>query len=100
MSHREFQDEDGRSWEVWDVHPAVIESAETESLANTAVRGVRATRLNLPNELRGGWLAFRCSTESRRLAPIPTRWTAFDDQELALLVRVAKPAAVTPRSSA
>jgi hypothetical protein len=100
MSHREFQDEDGRAWEVWDVHPANFESFETARDADADARGVRPNQLTLPNELRDGWLAFKCGTESRRLAPIPTRWVAFDDQELALLVRVAKPIGpVTPRSS-
>ena len=101
MSHREFQDEDGRAWEVWDVHPAIIDTADAPILAGGERRRDGPNRLRLPSELRGGWLAFRCGTESRRLAPIPTRWTAFDDQELALLVHVAKPAGhVTPRSSA
>jgi len=111
MSHREFLDEDGRSWEVWDVRPSIVESSTTsedagedagEDAAERAGKGAgeladlerqvrHLLRLNLPTELRGGWLAFRSSEESRRLAPIPQRWVAMDDQDLALLVRAAKP---------
>jgi hypothetical protein len=54
--------------------------------------------MNLPTELRDGWLAFKSAGESRRLAPIPTSWVALADQDLALLVRTAKPTGrVTPR---
>jgi len=95
MSHREFLDEDGRSWEVWDVRPSAVESSTTTEGAGDLAdleRHVRQlVKLNLPTELREGWLAFRCDEESRRLAPIPQRWVAMDDQDLALLVRAAKP---------
>jgi hypothetical protein len=96
MSHREFRDEDGRAWEVWDVHPSNFEP----QLASVERSGRRTGRMNLPNELLGGWLAFKSDGESRRLAPIPNRWVALDDQDLALLVRIAKPIGrVTPKSS-
>jgi hypothetical protein len=55
--------------------------------------------MSLASELREGWLAFRSGDESRRLAPIPSSWIALADQELALLVQVAKPIGrFTPRS--
>jgi hypothetical protein len=107
MSHREFLDEDGRSWEVWDVRPSIVESSTTSEgagetggeLADLERQVRHLLRLNLPTELRGGWLAFRSSEESRRLAPIPQRWVAMDDQDLALLVRAAKPIVrASPRS--
>jgi len=103
MSHREFLDEDGQSWEVWDVRPSIVESSSTTDgageLADLERQVRQLVRLNLPTELRAGWLAFRSSDESRRLAPIPQRWVAMDDQDLALLVRAAKPIVrATPRS--
>ncbi len=104
MSHREFLDEEGRSWEVWDVRPSTVESPVTTTegageLADLERQVRRLVRLNLPTDLREGWLAFRSSDESRRLAPIPQRWAAMDDQDLALLVRAAMPIVrPTPRS--
>lgn len=96
MSLREFQDENGRAWEVWDVQPS---SVQTQTISGPPGSGIdqqagRILRFDLPTELRGGWLAFQSNGESRRLAPIPTSWVALADQDLALLVRVAKP---TPR---
>lgn len=97
MSHREFLDEDGKSWEVWDVRPSAVESSTSTDgggeLADLERHVQQLVKLNLPTELREGWLAFRSSEESRRLAPIPQRWVAMDDQDLALLVRAAKPIA-------
>ncbi len=104
MSHREFLDEDGRSWEVWDVRPSSHESPTTTNegaseLADLEPNARQLFRLNLSTELCDGWLAFRCRDESRRLAPIPQRWVTMDDQDLALLVRAAKPIVrATPRS--
>jgi hypothetical protein len=103
MSHREFVDEEGRSWEVWDVRPSTVDSSTsitdgTGELADLERHVRRLVRLNLPTELRAGWLAFQSGDESRRLAPIPQRWVAMDDQDLALLVRAARPIArATPR---
>ena len=103
MSHREFLDEEGRSWEVWDVRPSTLDSSASiidgpGELADLERHVRQLVRLNLPTELRGGWLAFRSREESRRLVPIPQRWVAMDDQDLALLVRAASPIVrATPR---
>jgi hypothetical protein len=59
---------------------------------NVGPHTVRA-RPDVSVELRGGWLAFKSGGESRRLAPIPSSWVALPDQDLALLVRAAKPTA-------
>jgi hypothetical protein len=76
MAHRTFDDDDDRRWEVWDVHPAGIAPRRSE-------------RINLPVELRDGWLAFRTATESRRLAPIPATWPTMPDRDLIALVQRA-----------
>jgi hypothetical protein len=76
MAHREFNDADGVRWEVWDVLPHQI--APTLS-----------SRLRLPSELLGGWLAFYSSKEARRLAPIPAIWPIMSDAELTAAVKRA-----------
>jgi len=69
MAYREFNDDDGVRWEVWDVLPHHI--APTLS-----------GRLQLPPELLAGWLAFYSPSEARRLAPIPATWPIMPDVEL------------------
>ena len=99
MSHREFRDEAGRAWEVWDVHPSGLEAPQVIDGVSFLAHVRTVSRMNLPTEMRDGWLAFRSGIESRRLAPIPTSWVALADQDLALLVRAAKPSVrVIPRS--
>lgn len=58
MSIREFADGAGVRWRVW---------------ATTPLRG------NVRPRFAGGWLAFECPAERRRLAPIPPGWTEADD---------------------
>jgi hypothetical protein len=76
MACREFNDADGVRWEVWDVLPQQV--APTLS-----------SRLRLPPELLGGWLAFYSSKEARRLAPIPATWPSMSDPELAAALKRA-----------
>jgi len=95
MSHREFRDENGGMWQVWDVIPSGVEGLNAERQGFPTVesgsRPRRAARFTLPAQLRGGWLAFQSQVESRRLAPIPSDWVTLPDSELALLVRTAPP---------
>lgn len=97
MSHREFQDEDGRAWEVWDVQPSHVATTTHAGMSHVEATNLephaRRARFDIPVELRGGWLAFKSDGESRRLAPIPSSWVGLPDQDLALLVRTAKPIA-------
>lgn len=98
MAHRQFRDEDGRAWEVWDVNPSRALRPETADISTVGHQHQRGTRLNLPIELRGGWLAFKTEGESRRLAPIPAKWAALEDQDLARLAREAQPISrISPR---
>ena len=69
MAHRSFKDEDGRYWEVWDVVPS---------------KWVGPT-------LDGGWLAFQCDDERRRLSPLPLYWASAPEDELRELLARAKP---------
>src|SRR3954463_11729359 len=87
MSHRTFTDPDGRRWEVWDVHPATVEPQ-------------RSARINLPAELREGWLAFQTGGESRRLAPIPATWPTVTERDLnPMLTRALRIPREPPRVS-
>jgi hypothetical protein len=76
MAYREFTDDDGVRWEVWDVLPHQVTPRLTHRLA-------------LPPELLGGWLAFYSAKEARRLAPIPATWPIMSDRELGAAVRRA-----------
>ena len=57
VAYREFVDDAGTMWRVWDTFPA----------AASALRRVSPTYAE-------GWLTFECEDERRRLAPIPPDW--------------------------
>lgn len=57
VAYREFVDDAGTVWRVWDTHPVA---------ANT-LRRVSPTYAT-------GWLTFESESERRRLAPIPPEW--------------------------
>ena len=57
MSYREFVDDGGILWRVWDTHPVAASRLRTVSPGYA-----------------GGWLTFECHLERRRLAPIPPAW--------------------------
>ena len=76
MASREFTDSKGIGWKVWDVkpihlHPVTRAEAYMEPWA-------------------GGWLAFECDNQKRRLvAPYPSRWPDYDPNALEALCRAA-----------
>jgi hypothetical protein len=75
MALREFTDETGCTWRVWDTMPSRAEYVQAD----------RA----------GGWLTFAADHEKRRLAPVPTEWGALPEAELLAMLRTATP--VVPR---
>src|SRR5262252_2947956 len=75
MALREFDDQAGTRWLVWDTIPA-----------NT---------IGLTEGYRRGWLTFDNGTDRCRLAPIPPDWTELSKERLALLLRVARTASPT-----
>ena len=87
MTHRIFQDENGTSWEAWDVRPSIVQLTLRQT-------GVASASNNpgfaLPPDLRDGWLAFHSADESRRLAPIPVTWSMLSDAELCQLAETAR----------
>ena len=61
MALRDFDDERGRQWTVWEVHPTIAGRLRQ-----------RDAPLLLRAEMAEGWLAFEAEDgEHRRLAPIP-----------------------------
>jgi hypothetical protein len=104
MAHREFRDENGRTWQAWDVIPSAFDAGVAADEARPSDAGPERRRsrrrvLSVAAEMRGGWLAFQSQDESRRLAPIPAGWAKMSDAELAALVRGATPSTKTERIS-
>lgn len=99
--HRQFDDEAGRTWDVWEVHPSAVERRVNEERRkqdrNTPDRRQNQDiRFPMPRELAEGWLAFQSGEERLRLVPIPEGWSGMSADEL----RVLKRRAVRPRVSA
>jgi hypothetical protein len=81
MSLREFTDERGRRWSVWDVHPHLTERRRRDAgpPGNRERRHHDERRLRLRSSLSQGWLAFESRDgERRRLAPIPEMPMGWD----------------------
>jgi|SRR5437899_4252365 hypothetical protein len=89
MAIREFDDEAGRRWTVWDVHPALVDRRMQDTGPPLGIRERRLgarRRAIIPPNMAQGWLAFETHDgERRRLAPIPDvpkGWAAAPDAEL------------------
>src|SRR5687767_6149683 len=95
MPYRTFADDQGKSWEIWDVRPDRVERRAGERRAERPDpwdgperrveqdRRQRAeARLALMPPLDEGWLVFKSDDEKRRLAPIPPNWESFRGQQL------------------
>lgn len=65
MSYREFVDDTGAPWRVWDTHPVAANMLRSFSPGYA-----------------GGWLTFECIAERRRLAPIPQDWEYASREEM------------------
>ena len=88
LAHRTFTDRHGRVWEVWDVHPALVERRAVRQVASVVFerRQRNEPRVHLPDALREGWLAFESGRERRRLMPIPPAWDERTDTGLSELL--------------
>jgi|SRR6266550_3413584 len=75
MASREFTDERGQQWTVWDVYPTLAERRHRNAGPPPGTRERRRyveQRLALRENMAHGWLAFEARDgERRRLAPIP-----------------------------
>jgi hypothetical protein len=75
---REFTDDDGITWRVWDVNPSLH-----EHLSPSAQKvGVRVP---------SGWLCFESPRGRRRLVPIPEAWESIDVGMLKQMCAEAEP---------
>jgi hypothetical protein len=98
MALREFTDESGVFWTVYDVNPraddrrtgdrrkADAPAPEEERRQEDRRVAVRSSR---PVRLTKGWLCFEREGERRRLQPIPTDWHLMPEEELVKLLAVA-----------
>jgi hypothetical protein len=103
MSYRQFHDDQGRTWEVWEVHPSAVERRVNEERRKSSRetpdrRRNQDVQFPMPPELAEGWLAFQSDDARRRLAPIPVHWDSLSDEELLKLARQAQPPRHSPRA--
>lgn len=87
MPHRQFVDDTGATWAVWDVRPAA--AGQVLARIPAPARPVRGPIPDLDRALADGWLCFESSAEKRRLAPIPTGWDSLSAADLAKLCESA-----------
>jgi hypothetical protein len=89
MALREFADDSGDRWEVWDTVPSAPQGNFADTPAGRLLatrpegserRGVMPTRFTAGRE--GGWLTFASGTRRLRLSPIPDGWQACSEVEL------------------
>lgn len=97
MALREFRDQRGVLWYVWEVQPASIERRLRDDPTKRPAIDRRRTpsppRFRPSNPaLAAGWLAFESSLGKRRLFPVPTQWETMSDEELVSLLGQAVPA--------
>jgi hypothetical protein len=98
MALREFTDERGRRWTVWDVHPTLAERRVYNAGPPPQIRERRRRverRVSLGRNVVNGWLAFESADgERRRLAPIPqlpNGWAAASLDQLRAWCAMADP---------
>ncbi len=98
MPYRTFADDQGKSWEIWEVRPASAErrAADRREIRPTPLAGIEHRvegnrrrkldgRLDPSHPLAHGWLVFKSVDEKRRLAPIPPNWETCHGRELRAL---------------
>lgn len=75
MACRDFADDGGRYWVVWDVYPTLAERRQKDAgapLGTRERRRFRDRRAHPRTNATQGWLAFEAvDGERRRLVPIP-----------------------------
>jgi hypothetical protein len=87
VSFREFRDESGTEWEVWEIKPALLERRMlADAPLDTERRTTSRRRAPVADELRFGWLVFQSSESKRRLAPVPAGWERFSREDLVELL--------------
>ena len=83
MALREFADDDGRPWQVWESRPGRAPSNSAQERyfeAGSAAAGDNPSRFTPGRS--DGWLTFRSGSDKRRLSPIPDKWEQADERAL------------------
>jgi hypothetical protein len=96
MAHREFEDDRGRHWDVWDVIPERRDrrgGADRRKSAREAFdrRKMRLLSAVITGDLAKGWLVFSTTLERQRYSPLPEGWTGATLAQLLLWWEAAKP---------
>lgn len=76
MALRTFTDEDGTTWNVWNVVPTLSHNER---------------RLALSIGMAQGWLCFESEGVKRRVVPTPEGWENWSEEELASALAESKP---------
>jgi hypothetical protein len=76
MGYREFADDDGLQWKVWDVRPS------PRTVANANLYPPEAVPAHVSPGWAQGWLAFQSEHLTKRLKPIPTDWESASETGL------------------
>jgi hypothetical protein len=96
MTHRQFRDDRGLTWDVFDGYPSAMElERRRQSRRRNKDRRVKDdghSNAGVIKDLRLGWLAFQAGGERRRLVPIPPDWNSLPEDELRTLKERAVPA--------
>lgn len=87
MAHREFSDERGLPWEVWDVVPERRDrrsgvERRKHARENFDRRKMRILSAVITGDFARGWLVFSSKFERRRYAPLPDSWADAPDDQL------------------
>ncbi len=103
VSKRQFTDEHGVVWVVWDVHPddlgRMVYDRRASQRADSPQRqdgdgtgGFAAGGRSVDPELQRGGLCFQSGIQKRRFTPIPPNWDDLPDSVLRVMLDVASPA--------
>jgi hypothetical protein len=79
---RQFTDQHGTQWDVFEVSTGTLSIGRADYL---------------PPAFRTGWLVFDNGQERRRLAPFPSEWSRFSEAALCALLASAELVRRTPR---
>jgi hypothetical protein len=104
MACRDFADDDGRYWVVWDVYPTLAERRQKNAGAPLGMRERRRFRERRAqprsSKTTKGWLAFEAvDGERRRLVPIPEMqegWAKATPDQLRAWCAMANPSSPAP----
>lgn len=100
MAQREFRDDRGVTWMVWEVHPKLAERRRTRVPIPPDFKERRLNhhvRVPVDDQYAQGWLVFRTAGERRRLTPIPPNWSDVSNDVLLQWCTEATPTVVWRR---